>query len=58
MGHSLFSEQYEGAMHLEFSRQEESDGEVTTLYADGFSVHSSVDAIECSRIWQDIEDKS
>ena len=46
----------------EIGQEEESDDEsndeVTSLYAGGFSANSFVDVIECSKIWQDIEDKS
>ena len=42
----------------EIGQEEESDDEVTSLYAGGFSANSFVDVIGCSKIWQDIEDKS
>lgn len=57
-GHSLFSTQYRVVKYLEFSRQEESNHELTSLYAGGFSANSFVDVIECSKIWQGLEDKS
>jgi len=41
----------------EIGRQEKPNEELASLYAGGFSANSFVDVINCSKIWQGIEDR-